>query len=167
MGGRSSAGAHPRPRLGARGRRDPGAVVDRRCPTRHRPRPGRRPGRRWSGVAVEHHVAGQEDLFAVATDVLTVLKQDVAFAGELLRSATYEIPVLGESGGGAQRSSFTAPADADRGMGRWTAFGSLRASVSGNSGPGRSWSPGEEADDHCTGLRQAVAALARVPNSIP
>ena len=69
------------------------------------------------GIPGESDVTGEEDLRRVAAEVLAVLMQDVAFAGELFRRATDEVPVLGEPGGRAQRPLLTAPADADRRMG--------------------------------------------------
>src|SRR5580692_7583757 len=60
------------------------------------------------GVPGESDVTGEENLRRVPAEVLAVLMQDVALAGEFLRRATHEVPVLGESGGSAERPLLAA-----------------------------------------------------------
>ena len=67
-----------------------------------------------AAVGLQPDVRGQHDLFRVAADVGAVGGQHVALAGELLRRAADEVPVLGVLGRDAQGALLAAAADADR-----------------------------------------------------
>ena len=114
------------------------------------------------GSPAKTDMAGEQDLLRVAAEVLAVLVQDVALAGELLGRAPQEVPVLGKPGGSAERPLLTATADADRRVGALDRLG-LVAGVGELvvlALEGRRLL-GEEPDDDLAGLLETVAALAR------
>jgi len=107
-------------------------------------------------------MAGEEDLLRVAAEVLAVLVQDVALAGEIRRCAPQEVPVLGKPGCSAERTPLTTTADADRRMGALDRLG-LVAGIGELvvlALEGRRLVL-EEPDDNFAGLLEAVATLAR------